>query len=203
MAAGRRLLSAVAARAGRARPARGRSRTRRHHRRLCRTGSGQSGRGHRRPGRQRLDRRPRPRRARRRRHPDRARDGRYRRRGPLHGRGHDPAGHGGRSLHDRGDRPVRRSHVRRPPRRRSPDLRRPEWGAPGTRRRAAHDAVRGTSDPGPGGWSAGRCPGPRIRSRAAGGPRARRGRVRSCSCAGADDQPGPRSVRPTCPSIVR
>ena len=58
-------------------------------------------------------------------------------------------------------------------------------------------------DPGPARRSAARCRGSRSRSRPAGGARACGGRVRRCSRAGADDQPGPRSVRPTCPSIVR
>ena len=57
----------------------------------------------------------------------------HRRRGPLHDRCHDPAGDDRRSLHDRGHRPVRRSHVRGSPRPRDSVLRRPERSAPGTR----------------------------------------------------------------------
>ena len=62
--------------------------------------------------------------------------------------------------------------------RRNAHLRRPEWSAPGTRRRAAREAVGGTPDPGPGRQSDARCPGARDRSRAAGGPRACGRRVR-------------------------
>ena len=209
MAAGRRLLSAVLLGLVAARPARGRGRTRRHHRRSSiepessiQAGSWSSAATASRPTtRFSVDLVARPAR------------GSSSRRAVTDGEGHFTVGATDPARRRRSARTRSRSRAQSGVymMHRLVRSRVPRSSTPRTERRpGATKGFRPAERRRPG--RSGRGQGRQARRTRARRPRSISCRWRpsglrsagsSCSCAGADDQPGPGSVRPTCPSIVR